>query len=153
MQEGRPWLRLGVLVGTVCWTVGLSGLTWMVAASYGSVVNCVHDSHAGREFCFSRGRLCVSYYAVSPAPEHHFECTTMSSSVAAKSPTHVIPLLPIVFLIAIGGTAVLGKGIYVCVRSERRARRGFCVHCGYDLRDLTEARCPECGEPSPDAAD
>jgi hypothetical protein len=23
----------------------------------------------------------------------------------------------------------------------------ICLHCGYDLRGLTEARCPECGNP------
>ena len=31
------------------------------------------------------------------------------------------------------------------VRRARRARRGLCPGCGYDLR-ATEGRCPECGE-------
>lgn len=32
---------------------------------------------------------------------------------------------------------------------ERLAARGvpICIPCGYDLRGLTEARCPECGTP------
>jgi len=30
-------------------------------------------------------------------------------------------------------------------RRRQRRRRGLCEHCGYNLRGLTEARCPECG--------
>lgn len=31
------------------------------------------------------------------------------------------------------------------LRTKRRAKRGLCVHCGYNLTGLTEPRCPECG--------
>ncbi len=31
------------------------------------------------------------------------------------------------------------------IRFSSRRRRGLCLHCGYDLTGLTEARCPECG--------
>lgn len=30
---------------------------------------------------------------------------------------------------------------------RRRRKPGLCVNCGYNLRGLTEARCPECGTP------
>lgn len=33
------------------------------------------------------------------------------------------------------------------VRNLRRWRQGVCLACGYDLRRLPEARCPECGTP------
>lgn len=32
------------------------------------------------------------------------------------------------------------------VRRVIRGQRGRCLRCGYDLRDLPEAGCPECGE-------
>jgi hypothetical protein len=32
------------------------------------------------------------------------------------------------------------------LRRRRRRRRGLCRNCGYNLRGLTEARCPECGK-------
>ncbi len=42
---------------------------------------------------------------------------------------------------------VLASGLLVVppvLRRRKRARRGKCLHCGYDLRGSTE-RCPECG--------
>lgn len=34
------------------------------------------------------------------------------------------------------------------VRRRRRARRGLCVGCAYDLRGSTTGRCPECNTPT-----
>lgn len=34
----------------------------------------------------------------------------------------------------------------------RRQRPPFCLHCGYDLREITSAKCPECGIPLPSAS-
>lgn len=31
------------------------------------------------------------------------------------------------------------------MRRRKRAKRGFCEHCGYSLTGFTEPRCPECG--------
>jgi hypothetical protein len=31
--------------------------------------------------------------------------------------------------------------------SRSRARRGLCIHCGYDLAGLDSPTCPECGKP------
>ena len=36
-------------------------------------------------------------------------------------------------------------GALVVIRQSVRRARGCCVHCGYDLRGTTEARCSECG--------
>jgi hypothetical protein len=34
-------------------------------------------------------------------------------------------------------------------RRRRRAKRGWCIACGYDLRGHDHAACPECGAPAP----
>ena len=51
-----------------------------------------------------------------------------------------LPLWP-----AAAGAAVLPLGwVVVYARRRRRARRGRCLACGYDLR-ASPQRCPECG--------
>ena len=40
--------------------------------------------------------------------------------------------------------AAVGWGLWLGRRPARRATRGLCPSCGYDLRGSTE-RCPECG--------
>jgi hypothetical protein len=34
---------------------------------------------------------------------------------------------------------------FVAFRRRRRARHGYCAHCGYDLRGSPEGACSECG--------
>lgn len=65
-----------------------------------------------------------------------------------------------VMFVSIPLAAALATGLYVYqlarVRSDmcrviaeafRGERTPFCFNCGYDLRDLDAARCPECGSP------
>jgi hypothetical protein len=55
--------------------------------------------------------------------------------------------------LAIGLTAILwtfGPGVailFLIRRNQRMAGGGCCLLCGYDLRGLDSARCPECGAP------
>jgi hypothetical protein len=57
------------------------------------------------------------------------------------------------YALAIGLTAVLwvfGPGIailFLVRRQHRLGKSGRCFQCGYDLRGLDSARCPECGMP------
>lgn len=37
--------------------------------------------------------------------------------------------------------------LLLAVRIRRVMRSGCCIQCGYDLRGLSEPRCPECGTP------
>lgn len=55
-----------------------------------------------------------------------------------------------------GGTALLwvfGPGIVLLYKRERHRQRVLlptCIECGYDLRGIAAAKCPECGEAIPD---
>lgn len=54
-------------------------------------------------------------------------------------------VLPLWFVLA--GSAILpAVRLRRWLRDRRRLRRGWCAHCGYDLRESRE-RCPECGTP------
>ena len=56
----------------------------------------------------------------------------------------------------IASVCLLGAGVWLW-RTRQATRRmheamqaeGICVRCGYDLRDLPELRCPECGTAFP----
>lgn len=54
-----------------------------------------------------------------------------------------------------GGTALLwvfGPGIVLLYKRERYRQRVLlptCIECGYDLRGIAAAKCPECGEAIP----
>jgi hypothetical protein len=61
---------------------------------------------------------------------------TLARGVGAPFWAPAVLLLPYPIL-------VLARGP---IRRRRRRRKGLCIHCGYDLRGLTETRCPECGE-------
>lgn len=59
-------------------------------------------------------------------------------------------------VITVGVIALIGGSVDILaeVGSKRKAirsRRTRCAQCGYDLRGLAEARCPECGLPFPEA--
>ena len=47
------------------------------------------------------------------------------------------------FYAAILGIMFAAVGV---LRRKRRARRGLCVKCAYDLRGIDSSQCPECGE-------
>ncbi|MCL4198607.1 MAG: hypothetical protein KJZ69_14060 [Phycisphaerales bacterium] len=55
-----------------------------------------------------------------------------------------------------GGTALLwvfGPGIVLLYKRERYRQRVLlptCIECGYDLRGIAAAKCPECGEAIPE---
>ena len=62
----------------------------------------------------------------------------------------MLPLAPISFLVAIRDPQRRTIADWVCgtiVCSSGKRDGSFCAKCGYNLRGLTEHRCPECGVP------
>ncbi len=53
---------------------------------------------------------------------------------------------PVAGLMLVGGLLVIGV-LSLVFRPPQPPPAGTCLECGYDLRGLTEPRCPECGTP------
>ncbi|MHC4697644.1 MAG: hypothetical protein ACYTFA_12980 [Planctomycetota bacterium] len=56
-----------------------------------------------------------------------------------------LPLWGLCLILGAYPTVVLFRGP---IRRRWRRRRGLCLECGYDVRLLTEPRCPECWTPT-----
>ncbi len=57
-----------------------------------------------------------------------------------------VPIWPFTLLMLLLFAAGTWRWLPWCQR-WRRKRAGLCTRCGYNVYGLTEARCPECGEP------
>lgn len=78
----------------------------------------------------------------------------LASAVGARG---MEPMLSLAFLVAVGGSILLGwrtaaswSRVAADARAERAALSGLCTACDYDLTGVTHAegasvRCPECG--------
>lgn len=91
-----------------------------------------------------RGRFNLFTFAVDVQPYNELYRTLLQ-----PSRNYSIPIWPITLAFAI----MLVFTYRPLRRSRRRAKRGLCQACGYDLRGLTAHRCPECGTefaPGPD---
>ena len=64
-----------------------------------------------------------------------FSCSYQNSNL------YWIPLWSIAVVCALASGLLTALPV---LHRRKRAKRGHCLHCGYDLRGSTE-RCPECG--------
>jgi len=79
-----------------------------------------------------------------------FEATAGALTIntgAAPRPYRLLRV-PYWFLAVLTQVAPLRRWLRL-TRADRRARKGRCPDCGYDLRGAA-GRCPECGEGAPD---
>ena len=66
--------------------------------------------------------------------------------------------IPTFLIVAFGGFSQLALGLYLAFGGKWFIRRCLrqvawkCNLCGYDCRDITSGRCPECGYPLPGSA-
>ncbi len=84
----------------------------------------------------------------------HFSCTKSGpvpprgGDVMPRSNPEIwsvrVPIWPIAALFAV---ALPGIELAHRLRRHRRHKHGLCVKCGYNLKGLSESRCPECNTP------
>lgn len=86
----------------------------------------------------------------SYAPSIPLWTKTINTGYSPFSERLCLPLRPLLagLLIDIGFFSAIWfvpLGVIPMIRRARRHRRGLCPACAYDLRNLSAARCPECG--------
>lgn len=57
--------------------------------------------------------------------------------------------IPFWIVCAVAALPALYRIIFLPLKARRRAKRGRCRHCGYDLSGNESGRCPECGADTP----
>ena len=108
----------------------------------------LHDRNANVTYSVYRGTFLTESQVLPPNifPSGARFHTGYASRARWVKPTNVLisfPLWPV-------GLLLLAWGCYPFLPQYRRWRRrkmGLCTNCGYNLRGLTEPRCPECGKP------
>ena len=107
----------------------------------------LHDQNAHRSYFVHRGEffvLCENLDRICPSEgRFHWGYGSSTTRPDDAAIALAIPFWPIVLV-------SFAWGIYPFLpryRRWHRQRKGLCATCGYNLKGLTEARCPECGEP------
>lgn len=94
-------------------------------------------------------------HGINPPKQLHaqglLDLQTDSGAIFRRGTSRPLPLMPIYSGLLVNSLFYAGCVFVLLqapreVRRFRRARRGLCVQCAYELRDLTT--CPECGVPS-----
>ncbi|MBU0717865.1 MAG: hypothetical protein KJ749_06410, partial [Planctomycetes bacterium] len=166
---GLAWAANWVFPLAVLQTVGLAnrgnlqGVTWNVSywpsEGYPRISIGVREGSAGLNWYWvnreARGRSLRRFYGGPwPAEIRTENLTTPYKRVVADGSSDEylsrsmlfleLPLWGLTVVLGAYPTGVLYRGP---IRRWRRRRRGLCLKCGYDLRLLTEPRCPECANP------
>lgn len=73
--------------------------------------------------------------------------TPPKTPIRVKQVNGVHVQLPLIWPLALSVLAMVWLRFSPMYRRARWRARGCCESCGYDLRGLTSAQCPECGKP------
>ncbi len=142
---------VGMLVGVACRKLLLVRLVFMVLPlsftlmTYAGTSFNLYDSHRSKVYIVYRGAVYVpDSFWITPPPNNRFD---FFATYGDRPPGNEYRFsLWILNLILLGLCfAPEARQVVTVVRSRRRANRGLCGKCGYDLTGNTSRVCPECG--------
>lgn len=136
--------------------IGAIGFTMSVAAVCGAIYGCFithfDTSLLGLVVGAIAGGICGLFASMFTVPcliNADFRRTgslAMTFGIAAAVVAGVIELNPVFAVIGVGGGFVVLCGVGFRSWPASKPIDPFrCEQCGYDLKGLTDARCPECG--------
>ncbi len=120
----RPWWSIDVQLHQGTLTVGYCDISKCIRPNTADV-----DWAIGKEFIFS-SKLSWPSLIVNRSPSIGF--STVDVDIPISTFTIFFSVIAIYLLLP------------VHIRRKRK-KKGLCEKCAYDLRGLTEPRCPECG--------
>lgn len=132
-----PWLQVALippmLVAGVCGLLGGWRRSWRVAVGPIVILLAAFVVYDLLNNPYGYAALWDVYVRRRPPPPSlmYFHTWAQLWQLA------VIPLMPAV--------ALFVYGVVRSLRDSQRPQRDKCLTCGYSLRGLTAARCPECG--------
>ena len=117
--------------------------TVLAAHAHRARLSIAHVSDAPKGSASSNSGLFLGYGTLWGLAVGHGVITSPVKYAPTRYLIVYFPLWAPLLLFAAYPTLALIRGP---VRRWRRRKHGLCIHCGYNLTGLTEARCPECGQ-------
>lgn len=144
------WRECGVPLSTLCYTTLRAGADPRVPTETAWETQAVQETaHAYKRIATSCGlaRRTFLGWATFSAAEAFERGATESWYF---SPVNLVG--DWLMVCAAGGLVLWARRLARGARRQRRAARGECVVCGYNLTGNVSGRCPECGHPIAHAA-
>lgn len=101
--------------------------------------HCVTDGRSYVLDASSAGDVVVPLFLAAHARKH------LIATASGRTTGYLVVASSVVVLLLLLSAAACSAGALWLFRKDRRSGFMSCRHCGYCLRGLQEARCPECG--------
>ena len=135
------FVRSLFIVDSICW-FRPSGMSWSLDSDFGGLdLIGFHVPDASRPRSAMLERWSTHVADMPPSYQRYHQQIWCPDLLVTSGNVFVdVPMLPVALGCVGCGSFLIWRG----ARGRRRAKRGLCPKCGYDLR-ATPERCPECG--------